>query len=360
MNAIIALIAFVAVLRWALRWLRRRVPTWQRHPLRASPSRDPRTILVTGATGFIGQHWCRGTIERGDRLIVWTRDAERARDLYGPRASIVTALEQLPSDQRIDAIVNLAGAPIMGAPWTQRRRALLLSSRIDTTTALIELIARLERKPHVLVSMSAIGYYGVRGDEEITEADRGRPMFQSHLCQTWELTSQGAERHGVRVCRLRAGLVLGAEGGALPRLARGARMHLAVVMGSGAQWLSWIHIDDLVRMIACCVDDRDWSGAFNATAPEPVRQAQFATALAARFGHPRRVRVPERALRLAMGEMAQLLVDGQRVLPFKAKCRGFEFEHATLDAALADLRSRRKRDTHRRARGIKAEALSRS
>jgi NAD dependent epimerase/dehydratase family enzyme len=137
-------------------------------------------------------------------------------------------------------------------------------------------------------------------------------------------------------------------------------MHLAVALGSGMQWLSWIHIDDLVRLIACCVDDREWSGAFNATAPEPVRQAQFAAALAARFGRSMRVRVPARALRLALGEMAQLLVDGQRVLPFKAKCRGFEFEHATLAAALADLLSRRKHDTQRRARGIKAEALWRS
>lgn len=339
MNIVTAIAFLVAAVlyRFARRLQRRRVPTWQRHPLRAAPSANPRTVLVTGATGFIGRQWCRRIIERGDRLIVLTRASERARDLYGPHALIVTALEQIPSNQRIAAIANLAGEPIMGAPWTKRRRGLLMSSRLDTTNAIVALIERLERKPDVLVSMSAIGYYGVRGDEEVTEAEHGRPIFQSHLCQAWELAAQRAVQHGVRVCRLRAGLVFGRQGGALPQLARSARMRMALILGRGTQWLSWIHSDDLVRLIERCVDDREWSGAFNATAPEPVRQAQFARALAGRFGRAFAVRVPDRVLRLGLGEMAQLLADGQRVIPFNAASRGFEFRYSTLDAALAAL-----------------------
>ncbi|HEY8539275.1 MAG TPA: DUF1731 domain-containing protein, partial [Steroidobacteraceae bacterium] len=180
-------------------------------------------------------------------------------------------------------------------------------------------------------------YYGVRDDEEVTEADRGRPIFQSSLCQAWEVAAERATQLDVRVCRLRAGIVLGRSGGALPQLARSAALRVALVLGSGTQWISWIHIDDLVRLIARCVDDETWSGAFNATAPEPVRQEQFARALAGRFGRALMLRLPDRTLRSMLGEMAQLLVDGQRVVPFKALNRGFRFDYPTLDAALAAL-----------------------
>jgi uncharacterized protein len=346
MNAIIAsvcILVLFALYRRCLVLQRRRVPTWVRHPFRASSSNNARTYLVTGATGFIGQHWSRQAIEAGHRLIVLTRDANRAQNLWGPHALVVNSLRAISSDQYIDAIVNFAGAPIMGAPWTKRRRAILMASRLQTTNDIIELIERLERKPAVLVSMSAIGYYGVRGEEEITEADRGRPVFQSHLCQAWELAAQRATQHGVRVCRLRSGLVFGTSGGALPQLALSARLHMAVILGTGAQWLSWIHIDDLVRLVTRCVDDKSWSGAFNATAPEAVRQANFARALAAHFGPALTIRVPDRLLRLMLGEMAELLVDGQRVVPFKALSHGFEFAYTTLDAAFDALYPQSKR-----------------
>jgi uncharacterized protein (TIGR01777 family) len=340
MNVIIGSVGIAALFALygvCLALQRRRVPTWVRHPLRAGSLQSPRTFLVTGGTGFIGQHWCRQAIEAGHQLIVLTRNADRAVDLWGPHALVVTSLRDIGSDQHIDAIVNLAGAPIMGAPWTKRRRAVLMASRLQTTDDIIALIERLERKPAALISMSAIGYYGVRGEEEITEANRGRPVFQSHLCQAWELAAQRATQHGVRVCRLRAGLVFGTSGGALPQLVQSARLHLAVVLGAGAQWLSWIHIDDLVRLIAQCVDDPSWSGAFNATAPEPVRQARFARLLASHFGPALTVRVPARLLRLLLGEMAELLADGQRVVPFNALSQGFEFKYPTLEAAVAAL-----------------------
>jgi uncharacterized protein (TIGR01777 family) len=314
-----------------------RPPRWHRDPIRAGSKAQPRTVLVTGATGFIGRHLCRRIIESGDRLIVLTRDNDRAWDLFGAHVQICTSLDQIDSACCIDVIYNLAGARILASWWTARRRHELLNSRLNVTNALVALIARLERKPGVMVSVSAIGYYGVRGEEELTEADRGRPIFQSHLCQAWELAAQNAGNFGVRVVRLRLGLVLGADGGALPQLALSARMHIRTVLGSGAQWVSWIHIHDVLRLMEFCVERNDVRGAFNATAPAPVRQRELADALSAHFGPAIPIRVPDRAMRAMLGEMAQLLVNGQRVLPMRAGCAGFEFLYRDLHAALAQL-----------------------
>jgi uncharacterized protein (TIGR01777 family) len=296
-----------------------------------------RTVLVTGATGFIGQHLCRRLLDQGDGLIVLSRDTRRARAIFGGHARVVASLDEISTPERIDVIVNLAGARILAMPWTKTRRAELLDSRLRTTNRVTELIARLANKPEVLINASAIGYYGVRGDEEITEAARGQPIFQSHLCQTWELAAQAAEQHGVRVCRLRFGLVLGADGGALPDLARPARMHLRMVLGSGQQWMSWIHIEDLLNLLCFCIERNEMRGGINVTSPRPVRQEQFVATLAAQFGRSIPLRVPAAVLRTALGEMSQLLLDGQRVLPTKALCRSFEFRFADLDVALRDL-----------------------
>ncbi len=297
----------------------------------------PGTMLVTGATGFIGQHVCRRALAAGQRLIVLTRSERRARALFGDQAHIVTALTQLPADERIDVVVNLAGESILSRPWTQQRRALLLSSRLDTTNAVNALISRLMHKPQVMVSASAIGYYGVRGDDPITEADRGQPIFQSHLCQAWELAAQGAKRHGVRVCRLRIAVVLGRDGGSLPALARVARQRVRVVRGSGRHGFSWIHIEDLLALIDFCIEQPDLEGAINAAAPEPVSQREFATALSALYGPAVTAPVPAWTLWLAMGELAQLLVEGQRVVPARALSLGFQFKYPQLSTALQDL-----------------------
>jgi uncharacterized protein (TIGR01777 family) len=296
-----------------------------------------RTVLVTGATGFIGQHLCSRLLDQDDGLIVLSRDTRRAQAIFGARARAVASLDEISTTERIDVIVNLAGARILAMPWTRKRRAELLDSRLRTTNRVTELIARLANKPEVLINASAIGYYGVRGDEEITEAARGQPIFQSHLCQTWELAAQAAEQHGVRVCRLRFGLVLGADGGALPDLARPARMHLRMVLGSGQQWMSWIHIEDLLNLLCFCIERKEMRGGINVTSPRPVRQEQFVATLAAQFGRSIPLRVPAAVLRTALGEMSQLLLDGQRVLPTKALCRSFEFRFAELDVALRDL-----------------------
>ena len=312
----------------------------------------PRTVLMTGATGFIGRQLCRRLLERGDRIIALSRHTERARVILGPQARVIGSLDEIAGVQRIDVIVNLAGASIVSKPWTNARRAELLESRLGTTNRITALIARLAVKPSVLINASAIGYYGVRGDEEITEVSRGQPIFQSHLCQAWEAAAQAAEQHGVRVCRLRFGLVFGASGGALPGLARPARMRMRIVLGSGQQWLSWVHIDDLLNLLCFCMERDDMEGGINVTSPQPVRQEQFAQTLAAQFGSSVQLRVPVWMLRTALGEMSQLLIEGQRVLPTKALSAGFEFHFAELSSALSDLlfsshASERTTDSHR-------------
>jgi uncharacterized protein len=315
----------------------RRAPLWQREPIRAGRNPQPKTILVTGGTGFVGRHLCRSLIERGERVIVLTRRVGVAQDLYGPHAEIIATLEQIPATRRIDVIVNLAGARILGLPWSGARRKELVQSRLRITNALVALIARLDNKPELLINASAIGYYGVRGDEKITETSRGQPIFQSHLCQVWELAAQAAEQHGVRVCRLRFGLVLGRDGGALPGLMRAARLRTRLVLGSGAQWVSWIHIDDVLRLMDFCIENPDLDGGINATAPQPLRQTTFAAMLAAQFGSFVQLQVPAAVLRVALGEAAQLLVDGQRVLPVKARAAGFSFRYSSFETALDGL-----------------------
>lgn len=312
-------------------------PEWQRAPRRVARSDAPGIVLVTGATGFIGRSLCRRLLADGHSIVALTRDGQRARNVFGSMVRAITSLDEIIASERIDVVVNLAGAPILAGPWTPTRRAELLDSRLSVTNKITELIARLEHKPEVLINASAIGYYGVRGEEEITEAARGQPIFQSHLCQAWELAAQAVEQYDVRVCRLRFGIVLGTSGGALPGLLRPARLRMRVVLGSGQQWQSWVHIDDLLDLLWFCIKQDDMSGGINVTSPQPVRQQDFAAALTAQFGASIPIRVPAGILRAALGEMSQLLLEGQKVLPTKALSAGFAFRHAELNAALADL-----------------------
>jgi uncharacterized protein len=318
----------------------RRPPEWVRNPLKTLATPSGRAVLITGATGFIGGHLVRWLLARGDAIIVLTRDSERALDRFGPHARIITDLGSLPTSTRIDAVVNLAGEPILGQPWTQARRAALLRSRIDTTRALTQLFERLDHPPRVLVSASAIGFYGIRGDEELDERAAPQPVFQSKLCQEWEAAAHAADFLGVRVVTLRLGLVLARDGGALPSLARPVRMGLGAILGSGHQWVSWIHIDDVVRLIEFALDQRTLRAAVNAVAPTAVAHAQFQRVLAQALRRPLWFRVPAWLLRRTLGEMAQLLVDGQRVTPARALAAGFVFQYAEVGAALRQLLGR--------------------
>jgi uncharacterized protein len=322
----------------ALAVLRHRGPAeWVRRPVTPGAKASPRNVLITGATGFVGGHLVRALIAGGDSVTVLTRDSKRALDRFGPHVRILTSLAEIGPDGRIDAIVNLAGARILGIPWTRGRRQTLMDSRVRTTRALVDLCARLEKTPRVFISASAIGYYGVRGAEQVDEQASSQRIFQSELCRRWEEAATGAEAFVPRVVRLRLGLVFGRDGGALPSLALPVRLGLGTVLGSGEHWVSWIHIEDLVRLMEFVLESPSLQGAVNAVSPNPATYRQLQQALGRALHRPIWMRIPAFAVRAALGEMAQLLVDGQRVLPTRVLAAGFEFRHPELSEALDDL-----------------------
>lgn len=297
-----------------------------------------RGVLITGASGFIGRHVVRLCAARGWSAWAWTRDVARTRVLLGTQAQVVSRLEEIPADAPIDAIVNLAGAPVIGPPWTQARRRLLIDSRVKTTDAAIVWSGRRASRPRVIISASAIGFYGPAQDEWLDESSPPQPQtFQSQLCIAREEAANAAKHLDMRVVNLRLGLVLGADGGILPRLAFPAKLGMAAVIGDGQQWMSWIHLEDLMRIIELALADESVEGAVNAVAPIPVRQREFQSALTQLLHRPLWLRVPAFALQAALGEMAELLVRGQRVKPLRLSERGFEFRHPALEGALADL-----------------------
>jgi uncharacterized protein (TIGR01777 family) len=294
-----------------------------------------RTVLVTGASGFIGRHLARACAARGVAMHGLTRNAARAGLLLGTAARVVERPGDIPPEVPVDAIVNLAGARIVGPPWTARRRQLLIDSRVRTTEAVLEWCRTRVSRPRVLVSASAIGFYGTAGDDWLDESSPPQPeQFQSSLCMACEAAASRGIDLGIRVVNLRFGLVLGADGGILPSLALPAKLGFASVIGDGRQWMSWIQVDDLVRIIGLAIDADDLDGAVNVVAPTPVRQREFQQALTRKLHRPLWLRTPAALLRLGLGEMSELLVQGQRVAPRRLAARGFEFVHPTLDTAL--------------------------
>jgi uncharacterized protein len=292
-------------------------------------------VLITGATGFIGRRLVEALASAGHDVIVLARDPAKAAALCPP-FRLVTSLDQVAADTRVDAVINLAGEPIANGLWTRAKRRRILSSRLRMTRQVARLIGRLERPPAVLISGSAIGWYGLWRDEELTEFDGGKRCFSHRLCEAWELTARKAEAFGTRVVRLRIGLVLGTDGGMLGNLLTPFEFGLGGPIGSGRQWMSWIERDDLVRLIAAIIADRRFTGAVNATAPVPVANATFARELARALHRPALLRLPAGLLHRLGGDLAdELLLGGQRVLPDKADANGFKFRYETLPGALA-------------------------
>lgn len=287
-------------------------------------------VLVTGASGFIGTALCRALLKRGDQVVAWVHKSE-------PEVTGLERIDQLDQlEGPIDAVVNLAGAPIADARWSDSRKALLLSSRLDTTNALINWMSQQKEPPKTLISGSAIGFYGAcTSDEKITEASA--PLcqdFSADLCQQWEAEAMRAEGLGVRVCLLRTGVVLG-KGGAL------AKMRLPFLMGgggpiaSGKQWMPWIHLQDEVDAILHLLDRDDLSGPFNLTAPDPSRNRDFVKAYAESLKRPAFMPMPGFAVDLMLGsEASALLTEGLRVVPQRLEESGFQFTYPILENAL--------------------------
>jgi uncharacterized protein (TIGR01777 family) len=306
-------------------------------------------VLVTGGTGFVGGRLVAALVAAGHDVTVLTRSPARAAALPAP-LRVVTSVEQIASDTRIDAIVNLAGEPIAGGLWTSARRERILRSRIEMTGDVAALIGRLTVPPEVLVSGSAIGWYGLRGDEQLDETADGTACFSREVCVRWEAAAMAAREFGVRVVLLRTGLVLGSEGGVLSRMLTPFEFGLGGRFGDGRHWMSWIHRDDLVRLIVHAIATRSLAGPVNGTAPEPMRNSAFAKAMGRALWRPAILPVPAKPLRLALGALAdELLLGGQRVVPRVALNSGFRFLYPTVDGALAAIVGRAKAGTEPRA-----------
>ncbi|CAM3761623.1 Epimerase family protein YfcH [Pseudomonas reidholzensis] len=298
-------------------------------------------ILLTGGTGLIGQHLCQWWISQGHRLTVWSRRPEQVPRLCGAGVRGIPRLEDLAPDDQVDAVINLAGAPIADRPWTAGRRNLLWASRIALTEQLLAWLESREQRPEVLVSGSAVGWYGDGGERELNEASQPvKADFASQLCIAWEETAQRAQALGIRVVLVRTGLVLASDGGFLSRLRLPFKLGLGGPLGDGRQWMPWVHIDDQVALIDFLVRHNDASGPYNACAPEPVRNREFAKRLGKTLHRPAVLPVPALLLKAGLGELSILLLGGQRARPVRLLAAGFTFRFNDLQSALDNLSSR--------------------
>lgn len=297
-------------------------------------------ILLTGGTGLIGRALCRLWAGQGHELVVWSRRPQEVAGLCSGARGIAR-LDELAPDLPLDAVVNLAGAPIADRPWTSARRRLLWDSRIGLTGQLVDWLARRQLRPGVLLSGSAVGWYGDGGERRLNEdSPAGSEDFASELCFAWEAAALRAEELGIRVVLVRTAPVLAARGGMLARLLPPFRLGLGGRMGSGRQWMPWIHLEDEVGLIDFLLHHEECRGPYNACAPNPVRNAEFARTLGRVLHRPVLLPAPACVLRLALGEMAGLLLGGQHLQPQRTLDAGYRFRFPDLEAALADLLAR--------------------
>lgn len=294
-------------------------------------------VLIGGGTGFIGRHLIPRLLDYDHEPVVLTRSEAKARDLFGASVRVITNLDQINSDEQIDAIINLAGEGIADKRWSEARKQALVDSRISMTADLVSLIMRLERNPEVMISGSAIGYYGCRTDD-LQLPERGEVVddFTHQLCQRWESEALKAQTMGVRVCLIRTGVVLG-HGGALAKMLPAFKLGLGGPVARGDQWMSWIHMDDEVEIICMMLTHNSFHGAYNLTAPEAVTNATFSQTLASVLSRPCWFRVPAVILDLMLGEGSDLLVKGQNVYPERLLKAGYKFAYPDLDTALAQV-----------------------
>ncbi|MBI3996223.1 MAG: TIGR01777 family protein [Candidatus Omnitrophica bacterium] len=291
-------------------------------------------VLITGGTGFLGSRLCERLVRAGHDLCVLTRNPLARIGQAGVQFLSWDGQEWEHALAEAQAVINLAGEPIAEGRWTAAQKARIRESRVHATRQLVGRMASRLEKPAVLINASAIGYYGPCGEEEVTEADPPGHGFLAETCRAWEAEAQRAEDLGVRVVRLRLGVVLGPSGGALAKMVPPFVLFLGGPIGSGRQWVSWIHREDVVGMIEWALSHPQVSGAVNVTAPHPVTMREFCETLGRVLGRPSWLPVPAWALRLWLGEMAQVLVTGQRVIPHAATRGQYAFIYPDLQAAL--------------------------
>ncbi|MGQ9634516.1 MAG: TIGR01777 family oxidoreductase [Bryobacteraceae bacterium] len=295
-------------------------------------------ITVTGGTGFLGRRLVKRLLADQHALHLLVRKVKTG---FGPEVdcSVWDGLEIEPAPEAVEgaeAVIHLAGEPV-AQRWTLAAKQRIRRSRVEGTKLLVHALERQKQRPAVLVCASAIGYYGTRGDELLTEASEPGQGFLPEVCREWEAAADEAERLGIQVVKLRFGIVLGSEGGALAQMLLPFRWGMGGKIGNGRQWMSWIHVGDAVELIAFALSCPGLRGAVNACAPNPVRNEEFTQTLASVLRRPALFTIPERALRILYGEMAEVVLASLRVMPEAALRAGFVFRYPELGPALGDL-----------------------
>ena len=298
-------------------------------------------VAITGATGFVGSLLVKKLVSQGDQPLIFSRNGAKANRLF-PNLEVVTYTPKESGDWQkaiagCDAVVNLAGDPIAEGRWTKERKQEILESRKLGTQRIVEAIAMAEPKPEVLVNASAVGYYGTSETATFDESSPPSEDFLAQVCQAWEGEAEKVKEAGVRLVILRFGIVLGEGGGALDKMLTPFKMFAGGPLGSGRQWFSWIHREDLVNLIIAAIQRKDMEGVFNATAPNPVRMSALCQNLGDVLNRPSWLPVPDFALEAMLGEGAMVVLEGQQVLPKRTTDYGFEFQYPTVKPALKEI-----------------------
>ncbi len=299
-------------------------------------------VIISGGTGFIGSALVNALMNERHKVILLAREPEKYKD----RRQALLQIERWDGKstgqwkqlvEGADAIVNIAGASIAGGRWTKERKAVLLQSRLDPTKAIVNAIRQSKHKPSVLINASAVGYYGDVLTGDVTETDPRGSDFLAQLCGEWEKAASEAAEFGVRVVFLRLGIVLGKGGGALPRLVLPFKLYAGGWLGSGAQWFPWVHLDDVTAVVGTALADKNFAGPVNVVAPELLTQKEFSLLIGKILGKPCWAPVPAPVLRGLLGEMAGMLLGGQKVVAARLAEHGYAFKYPKAEEALRSI-----------------------
>ena len=294
------------------------------------------TLLITGGSGFIGRHFCRAMIETEWSIIVLSRNIQSARKVLPIKTQFIGDLNEIEPGIQIDAVLNLAGESLAEGRWTEARKLSIYESRVDFTTLLFQFFRNRGQAPNVLLAGSAIGFYG-SGSESVDESGSWNDGFSHRLCAAWEQSALQFEELGTRVCVIRTGIVLG-ELGALAKMLTPFKLGLGGPIGQGNQYMSWIHIKDMIGILQFCLSDLGLKGPINATSPNAVTNKEFSRTLASVLKRPAVIPLPEMMVKVLFGEMGtELLLQGQRIYPRRILEAGFEYEYSNLRLALSDI-----------------------
>lgn len=293
-------------------------------------------IFITGGTGFIGSRLCELLQEQGHHITVLSRQAKTSFQTLDAKINVISNLTELHNYPPPNWVINLAGEPIVDKPWTKKRKAILRDSRIALTQSLFDTLQQLPAPAELIISGSAIGFYGDTGNNVYTESSQQGQGFAAELCQDWEQVARTRTPEKSRLCILRTGVVLGNNAGILKKITLPFKLGLGGKLGNGRQWFSWIALEDICRLIIFLAENKNCNGIYNATSPAPITNSNFTKAFGNSLNRPTLIPIPALALKATLGEAACLLLDSQRILPKRAIEQGFTFRYPNIEYCLAN------------------------